>query len=202
MGTEPQPADGIALPDDFAAHLASVSNLETPPETLEEYWAAFEEALAASDETIGPEDLCTDEPTRHEVRLDGEVRYSPCVLDALGAAAMVDQSPVTVRSVDPVTRTPVTFTVDDGDVDVTPAAAVITFGVAPSVPELDGIDEPLFGWMLEADDSSVARTFCQYINAFESPDTYEEWAATTDGHTFPVGSDDVGSLVLRFTGPN
>jgi hypothetical protein len=74
-----------------------------------DYWARFAEQLAASDETIEPEDLYTEDPTRHEVHVDGQIRYSPCILDALGAAVMEAQDPVTVRSVDPVTRTPAIF---------------------------------------------------------------------------------------------
>jgi hypothetical protein len=200
MGTEPHTDDRIDLPSDFAAHLAAVSDLETPPETLGEYWSLFAERLAASDRTIGPEDLYAAAPTRHEVRVNGRIRYSPCVLDALGAAAMEAENPVTVRSVDPVTRRPVAFTVDDGTVDVTPEDAVITFGVAPALPDLEAGDESVFTWMLEADTDSVSEAFCQYTNAFESADTYERWAAETDGKTVPVQPRSVGSLIRRYLG--
>ena len=198
MGTEPQTDVRIDLPPDFADHIAAVSNLKTPPETMGDYWARFAEQLAASDQTIEPEDLYTEEPTRHEVRVNGRIRYSPCVLDALGAAVMETQNPVTVRSVDPVTRTPVTFTVDDGTVEVTPEDAVITFGIAESIPDLEASDESIFSWILQEDTPTVTDAFCQYINAFESADAYEQWAAETDGKTVPFQPAAVGTLVRRF----
>ena len=198
MGTDSRADDRIDLPPDFADHLAAVSNLETPPETMEDYWALFAEQLAASDRTIEPEDLYTDDPTRHEARVNGQIQYSPCILDALGAAVMEDQEPVTVRSVDPVTRTPVTFTVNDETVDVTPEEAVITFGIAPTIPELEASDETIFSWMLQAETPSLTNTFCQYINAFESAHTYEQWAAETDGETVPFQPASVGMMIQRY----
>lgn len=198
MGTESQTDDRIDLPPDFADHLAAVSNLETPPKTMGDYWALFAEQLAASDQTIEPEDLYTENPTRHEVRVDGQIQYSPCILDALGAAVMEDQDLVTVRSVDPVTRTPITFTVDDGTVDVTPEDVVITFGIAATIPELEASDETIFSWMLQAETPSLTNTFCQYINAFESADTYEQWAAETDGKTVPFQPASVETLIRRY----
>jgi hypothetical protein len=202
MGTESQPDDRIDLPTDFANHLAAVSNLETPPETIGDYWAMFAEQLAASDRTIEPEDLYTDDPTRHEVRVNGQIRYSPCILDALGAAVMETQDPVTVRSVDPVTRTPITFTVRNRGLDVTPEEAVITFGIAPSIPELEDTDETIFSWMLQAETPTLTNTFCQYINAFESADTYEQWAAETDGKTMPFQPAAVRSLIREYVDLN
>ena len=198
MGTEPDSDDSIVLPPDFADHLAAVSNLSTPPETIGDYWAKFAEQLAASDQTIEPEDLYTENPTRHEVRVDGQIRHSPCILDALGAAVMEDQNPVTVRSVDPVTKTPITFTVDDETVDVTPDEAVITFGIASTVPELEDTDEIIFSWMLQTETPSLTNAFCQYINAFESADSYEQWAADTDGKTVPFQPAAVGTLTRRY----
>lgn len=198
MGTDSRADTRIDLPTDFADHLAAVSNLETPPETLAEYWSGFADQLAASDQTIKPEDLYTEEPTRHEVHVNDQIRYSPCVLDALGAAVMEAQNPVTVRSVDPVTRTPVTFTVEDGDVDVTSADAVITFGIASSIPALEASDESIFSWILQEDTPRVTDAFCQYINAFESVDTYEQWAAETDGKTVPFQPGAVGMLIQRY----
>ena len=198
MGTEPPTDDRIGLPPDFADHLAAVSNLETPPETMAEYWSRFAEQLAASDRTIETEDLYTEDPTRHEVRVNDRIWYSPCVLDALGAAVMDAQNPVTVRSVDPVTRRPVTFTVDDGTVDVSPEDAVITFGIASAIPELEDSDESIFSWILQEDTPTVSDAFCQYVNAFESTDTYEQWASETDGKTVPIRPDSIGTLIQRY----
>ena len=198
MGTEPRNDDRIDLPPDFADHLAAVSNLETPPETMAEYWSRFAEQFAASDRTIGPEDLYTETPTRHEVRVNDRIRYSPCVLDALGAAVMEAQNPVSVRSVDPVTGTPVTFTVEDGVVDVTPEDALITFGIASAIPELEASDESIFSWILQEDTPTVSDAFCQYINAFESAATYDRWAPETDAKTVPVHPASVATLIQQY----
>lgn len=186
MASDSRTDHRIDLPADFAEHLARVGNLETAPETLTEYWAQFADQLEESGQTIEPSDLYTDEPTRHEVRVDGRIQFSPCVLDAMTAAVLEPQNSVTVRSVDPVTGAPVTFTVGDETSSVTPGTAVVTFGIAATIQELESNNEPIFDWMLQAESASVTTAFCQYINAFESSDTYDRWAAETDGKTVPV----------------
>lgn len=198
MVAESQPDDQIDLPTDFADHLATVSNLETPPNTLAEYWAKFTEELAATDHTIEPEDLYTDTPTRHEVRVNDRIQYAPCILDALGAAVMEPQIPVTVRSVDPVTHTPITFIVEGDTVDVTPEDAVITFGIASTIPDLEASDTSIFTWILQEDTPTVSDAFCQYINAFESTATYDQWATATNGKTIVIEPASVGPLITRY----
>lgn len=190
--------DRIDLPPEFADHLATVGNLDTTPETLAEYWSQFADQLVATDHTIEPGDLYTDEPTRHEVQVDEQVQYAPCVLDALTAAVLESQSPVTVRSVDPVTHTPVTFTVGADTIRVTPEKAIVTFGIAPSIPALKASDETIFDWMLQADTPSVSTAFCQYINAFESRESYDEWRTITDGKTIPVQPASAERLIRQY----
>lgn len=198
MAAETPNDDRIALPADFADHLAAVGNLDTTPETMADYWSQFADQLAASDHTIAPGDLYTDEPTRHEVHVDDRIEYSPCVLDALTAAVLEAQGSVKVRSVDPVTRTPIRFTVDEDSLAVTPDSAVVTFGIAPSIPALEGSDDSIFGWMLGAETADVRTAFCQYINAFESEETYEQWAETSDGETIPLQPAYAVALIRRY----
>lgn len=198
MGTSATPDGRIDLPTDFADHLADVSNLETTPDTLAEYWSEFANRLAASDYTIEPADLYTEGATRHEVLLNDRVQYAPCVLDALGAAVMEAQNPVTVRSIDPVTGKPVTFTVADDSLETTPADAVITFGIASSLPELESTDKSIFDWILQADTPGVSDAFCQYINAFESSETYEQWVTETDGKTVAFRPESAGALIRQY----
>lgn len=188
----------IDLPPDFAEHLTEVGNLESVPETMAQYWVQFADQLEESGHTIEPSDLYTDEPTRHEVRVDDRIQYSPCVLDAMTAAVLEPQTPVTVRSVDPVTGTPVTFTVGDKTMDVSPGTAVVTFGIAATIPDLESSDESIFEWMLRAESTSVTTAFCQYINAFESSDTYDRWAAETDGKTVPVQPAAAEALIRQY----
>ena len=186
MGTEPQTDDRIDLPTEFAEHLVMVGNIEKPPETFSAGLAMFADQLAASDQTIRPEDLYTADPTRHEVHVNDRVQYSPCVLDALSAAVMEPADPVTVRSIDPVTSRPVTFTVADETVDVSPEGAVVTFGIASTIPELESTDESVFSWVLREDSTGVEDAFCRFINGFESSSTYEQWDSETDAKSVPI----------------
>ena len=198
MGTDSNTDDRIKLPTAFAEHLAAVGNLETPPETLAEYWSTFADQAEASDHTIEAEDLYTEIPTRHEVHVNDRIRYSRCVLDGLVVAVMVVQNPVTVRSVDPVTRTPVTFTVRDDTVEVTPEDAVITFGIASTIPELESSEKSVFNWMIQADTGRVTDAFCQFINAFESSETYELWAAEIEGKTVLIRPKAAEALIRQY----
>lgn len=192
----------IDLPSEFADHLAAVGNLETAPETVGECWSKFADQLEASDQTIEPEGLYVEKPTRHEVRVDDRIKYSPCVLDALTAAVLEAQHPVTVRSVDPVTATPVTFTVRNETMSVAPEDAVVTFGIAPTIPELESSDESVFSWMLRAGTPNVSTAFCQYINAFESRETYDRWQAATDGKTVPMQPAAAEALIRQYVDPD
>jgi hypothetical protein len=197
MRTDSKTDDRIDLPTAFAEHLGAVSNLEKTPETLAEYWSTFADQAEASDHKIEAEDLHTENPTRHEVHVNDRIRYSPCVLDALVAAVMEAQNPVTVRSVDPVTSTPVTFTVGNDTVEVTPEDAVITFGIASTIPELESSDTSIFNWIIQADTESVSDAFCQFINAFESSETYEQWVTETEGKTVPIRPKSAGVLIRQ-----
>lgn len=188
----------VELPADFADHLATVGNLDGIPETLVEYWSTFADHLGANDQTITPEDLYSDPPTRHEVHVDDRIRYSPCVLDALTAAMIEPQQPVTVRSVDPVTGTPVTFTVGDEHLSVTPSDAVVSFGIAATIPRLESTDVSIFEWMLDAERPSISRAFCRFINAFESPATYDRWAEANDGESISIQPAAAAELIRQF----
>lgn len=80
MATDSKTDARIDLPSEFADHLTAVGNLEAAPETSGEYWSKFADQLEASEQTIEPEGLYVEEPTRHEVRVDDRIKYSPCVL--------------------------------------------------------------------------------------------------------------------------
>lgn len=202
MAPDSTTPDRIELPSDFADHLAAVGNLDSAPETLAEYWAQFADRLEATDHTIEPGDLYTAEPTRHEVHVNDRIQYSPCVLDALTAAVLEAQHPVSVRSVDPVTGTPVRFTVEAESIRVTPESAVVTFGIASAIPALEESDESIFSWMLRAETPSLTAAFCLYINAFESEATYEQWATETDGKTIPVQPAAAEALIRQYVERN
>lgn len=82
--------------------------------------------------------------------------------------------------------------------DVTPEDAVITFGIASVIPELEASDESIFSWIFQEDTPSVTDAFCRYINAFESSDTYAQWDAETNAKTVPARPGSVGRLIQRY----
>ena len=186
MNTDQSTTDGpVELPSDFAEHAATVSGLDTPPATLEEWWSAGAEQYSEEGITVGLADLYSDTPTRHEVHVNGRVRYTHCALDALEAAIIEDQSPVTVRSIDPVTGTPVTITVSDDSVEASPEGALICFGSTIDPEDIEAAGS-LAAWSVQDDKSEVKASVCQYTNAFESEATYEEWASQTESVTAPL----------------
>ena len=185
METDQSTTDGpVELPSDFAEHAAIISDLDAPPATLEEWWGGFDQ-YSAEGITIGLADLYSETPTRHEVHVNGRVRYTHCALDALEAAIIEDQSPVTVRSIDPVTGTPVTVMISDDSVAVSPEEALICFGSTIDPEDVEAVGS-LAAWSVQDDKSKVKASVCQYTNAFESEATCEEWASQTESVTAPL----------------
>lgn len=187
--------DRTELPTDFAEHAAAATGLDAPPTTLEEWWSRVLDQYSAEDITIGLDDLYSEVPTRHEVHVNGCVRYTHCALDALEAAVIVEQDEVTVRSVDPVSGTPVTFVVDD-DVSVSPEGALICFGANLDRDAIEAAGS-LAAWSVQDDKSEIKSGVCQYTNAFESEVTYEQWAAETESVTAPVPPANVVPLLRK-----
>ena len=197
MDTEPDVAvDGIELPTDFAEHMAAVSGLDAPPVTLEEWWTELLDQFSELDRGVTRADLYSEAPTRHEVHVDGSVRYTYCAMDALAAAVLEAQSTVTVRSVDPVSGTPVTFTVSDDAVEVSPDGALICYG---STVDADAVEAAgsLAAWAVQDNKDEIQAAVCQYTNAFESETTYEQWAAETESATAPLPPTNVVPLLQK-----
>lgn len=186
MGAEQTPSDDrIDLPTDFAEHVAAASGLDEPPATLAAWWRTLIDDYAESGETIGLDDLYSEEPTRHEVRANGRVNYAYCALDALTAAVLEDDARVTVRSIDPVSAAPVTVTVDRDAVAVSPEDALLCFGSNADEAAVRAAGS-FAEWTMEADHSTVEAAVCAHTNAFESETTYERWASRTESVTAPI----------------
>lgn len=188
MANSTDPADErIDLPDELAAHLADASGLDEPPATLSDWAADFEARADLAGAGMGDEDLFTDEETRHEVDVEGRLRHTPCVVDALEAAFLADDERVSVRSTDPTSGGTVTFEVDGDRVDATPADAIVSLGLASDLPEPDDDDSPLAAWLGgDGVDDDVREYACAYINAFESRENYRTWTETVDAVTAPL----------------
>lgn len=184
------------MPTDFVEYAADLTGLDEPPTTLEEWWMAVLDQYEENDVAVGLSDLYSESPTRHEVRVGGRVRYTYCAMDALQAAVMEDQASVRVRSVDPVSATPVTFTVDDDGVDVSPEGALLCFGMSLTPEDVEVVGS-LAEWSVQDDKDAIQTGVCQYTNAFESEETYETWAAETESVHAPLPPENVVPLLKK-----
>lgn len=191
--------EGIELPTDFAEHVATVSGLDEPPATLEEWWTELLDQFSELDQGVTLADLYSESPTRHEVHVNDRIRYTYCAMDALAAAVMEAQSTVRVRSVDPVSETPVWFTVSDGSVEVSPGGALVSYGSTVDVLDVQAAGS-LAAWAVQDEKDEIQAAVCQYTNGFESEASYEQWASTTESATAPLPPANVVPLLQKLLG--
>ena len=118
------------IPPELADKIQIAFGLNEPPATLGDWVDATANLLDDADITVGFEDMCTADASRHEAQIGGEAHHFHCVLDTLLLPFVVeDQSTFDVRSRSPVSDTIVTLTVSSDTVEVTPTEAVMSFGV-------------------------------------------------------------------------
>lgn len=162
-----RPVTDAPLPSDVASTMSRF--LGEPVETLDDFVTATRDATDGG--ALAVDDLChTEDETPHRAIAEDETYYFECFYDGIALAHLVNES-VEIRTESPAHERIEMRASPEGDIDVTPSDAVMSFGIALGVkPPADG---------RSVDEAAVAA-MCPYVKAFPTRESYERWAETVD----------------------
>lgn len=172
------PVTEVALPPDVAS---------TASRFFGEAIGTFDDFVSAARSTAGGgplavDDLChTTTETPHRATVGDERYYFQCFYDGIALAHLADE-PVEIRTESPGNEPIAVRASPDGDVDVTPTGAAMSFGVSA------GVQAPADGGLTP---EAVYNAICPHVRAFPDRKSYERWAdgvaAATVGLPLPAG---------------
>jgi alkylmercury lyase len=166
-----RPVTDAPLPSDVANTMSQF--LGESVETLDDFVTAARDATGGG--ALAVDDLChTEDETPHRAIAEDETYHFECFYDGVALAHLVNES-VEIRTESPAHERIETRASPEGDIDVTPSDAVMSFGIAVGVepPAADG--RPV--------DEAAVAAMCPYVKAFPTRESYERWAETVDAAT-------------------
>lgn len=168
-----RPVTNASLPDEMERRIGQFFGRESV-DTLGDVATAIREATGGG--SLATDDLChVAAETSHRATTEDETYHFRCFYDGVALAHLADKS-VEISTESP-TGEPITVQASsDGEIDVSPPGAAMSFGIAASV-DTASPNGPIQEEAYEA--------FCPYVRAFDSREDYEHWAED-------IGADTVG----------
>ncbi|WP_222915382.1 organomercurial lyase [Natrinema sp. SYSU A 869] len=155
------------LPDDVRTAMEQFVG-DASITTLEDWVAELRQRIGGGG-PIKMDDLChADGETAHWGELDGTRYDFQCFYDAVALAELAS-APVEIHTTSPGGAVIEARATGDGDLNVTPSTAAVSFGVVTDEIPSDG--EPTL------EDAYAA--ICPSVKAFPTRSAYEQWAART-----------------------
>ncbi len=170
------------LPEDLQRALERFLDGATV-ETLDDWVTEVRQRTGGG--AIEVKDLCHERAeTDHWGDLDGERYYFTCFFDAVLLAAVTDRR-VNIRTESPAGTVIEATATGDGELSVDPPGTLVSFGIATTADTAPD-QEPTH--------EDVYESMCPVVNAFPTPQAYEQWTETVAASTVAVPLEDATEL--------